>query len=141
VFTKKPRPSHGGYPVFYNTNSFDRNLVSATNSFVNMQRSLVNATKFVYNDTHLIKATRRFHGYIQQSYWEYSFRCKCHCIDENSSVSSSPSHNHRIVKCPGPRLNMQVVPRIPTEAAELSAAEEFVLKCRRLWQLESVGVP
>jgi hypothetical protein len=140
VFTKKPSPSYGGYPVFYNTNSFDRNSVSATNSFVSVQRSLLNATKFVFNEAHLIKATKRFHNYIQQSHWEYNLRCKCHITDENSSVSSSPSQHHRIVKCPGPRLRMQVIPRIPTERAELVAAEEFVLKCRRLWQEDSVVV-
>jgi hypothetical protein len=121
VFINKRNVSHESYPVY-----FDESVLkaeNATNSVVKIFGSLSNASKCLFNETQLLKTTKRVYGYLQQSYWTYSLQCTCETTSTNDA-----SNYHQFRDCLGPVLTLGIEASSP-DYATVKKCRDFVSMC------------
>ena len=124
VFTNKKNVSHGSYPVYFDEQVFK--APNATSSFIKICASLFDGTTSNFHQTRLLKVTKRFHAYVQQSHWSYSLQCSC---QPPNTTNTSGSYHH-VRDCLGPILRSGIPSSQDCGSAE--TCEQFVRSCRAL---------
>ena len=126
VFTKKSNVSHGSYPVYFNQQVLK--FPNCTSSFLKMIASLKSGCILAFDESRLLKLTKRLHAYVKQSHWTYSLQCTC-----QQSYANSNNDYHVFTDCQGPLLHSD----IPLDGQGISESDkfichEFVKTCRAL---------
>ena len=131
VFNSKSRRlSFGNYPVYFNDVHF--NSQNAFNSSRTIFHSFKSACVSKFNDTRLLKVSRRAHRFIERNRGEVTLRCSC--VDYTSIITGEghgPGH-HVIEVCCGPKLKRDVNVPMESDISVENQARAFIMKCRNL---------
>ena len=124
VFTVKTNVSHGSYPVFFNQQVL--NNLNASASFVKMISSLKNGCDLKFDQSRLLKVTKRLHAYVKKCYWTYSLKCSC-----EHATSQINNDHHKVIDCLGPLLRLDIPHHDSGDNnSDNALCTQFVNECR-----------
>ena len=124
VFTSKTNVSHGSYPVFFNQQVLKHSNSSA--SFLKMITSLKNGCNLKFDQSRLLKVTKRLHAYLTKCYWSYSLQCSC----EHSTTTFNNDY-HNVIDCLGPLLRLDIPHEVSVNPdTDKALCDLFVNDCR-----------
>ena len=133
VLSKKGKKVyHGGYPVFFHSDLWNRE--SGLNAFSKMIAACDDGVRLVFHQARLLKLTRRVLSHVEQTYWEYSMRCQCQVPRNAQRVDDNVADHREVTFCTGPTLRRNVQQTLQhVNESEKAVAEGFVLRCRQLF--------